>query len=54
VVVLTTSSSQDDIERMYGLQANCFVTKPIDLDEFFEIVHQIQGFWLRLVTLPKN
>jgi CheY-like chemotaxis protein len=52
VVVLTTSASQDDIERAYSSHANCYLTKPVDLDQFLSVVHAIDHFWLSLVKLP--
>jgi chemotaxis family two-component system response regulator Rcp1 len=52
VVVLTMSSSQKDIEESYNLNANCHVTKPLDLNEFIEVFERIQCFWLRTVKLP--
>ncbi len=52
VVVLTTSSSESDVIRSYNLQANCFITKPVDLEQFVQVVRQIQDFWLSTVKLP--
>ena len=52
VVILTTSKSQGDINRAYGLHANCYISKPVDFDEFTHVVQRIQDFWLSLVTLP--
>jgi chemotaxis family two-component system response regulator Rcp1 len=52
VVVLTTSKSEEDILRSYELHANCYVTKPVDLDQFIRVVQSIDGFWLTVVTLP--
>lgn len=52
VVVLTTSASQDDISRAYGHHANCYITKPVDLDQFLRVVQSIESFWLSLVKLP--
>jgi len=52
VVILTTSKAEEDIIRSYKLHANCFLTKPIDLNKFFEMVKSIEGFWLTLVKLP--
>jgi two-component system, chemotaxis family, response regulator Rcp1 len=52
VVVLTTSSSQDDVTRAYGHHANCYITKPVDLDQFLRVIQSIETFWLSLVTLP--
>lgn len=52
VVVLTTSEAESDILRSYKLHANCYITKPVDLDKFIQIVHGIEDFWLSVVKLP--
>jgi chemotaxis family two-component system response regulator Rcp1 len=52
VVVLTTSDDEHDILKTYNLHANAYVTKPVDLDRFIEVVRQIEGFWLSIVQLP--
>lgn len=52
VVVLSISSSEKDIRESYNLNANCFVTKPLDLNEFIQVFERIQNFWLRTVKLP--
>ena len=52
VVVLSISSSEKDIEESYNLSANCYVTKPLDLNEFIDVFERIQSFWLRTVKLP--
>lgn len=52
VVILTSSAAERDIVRSYALHANCYVTKPIDLDQFIEVVRSIQYFWLTVVRLP--
>lgn len=52
VIVLTTSASERDVEEAYRLHANCYVTKPVDLDSFFSVVRLIQEFWLTAVQLP--
>jgi CheY-like chemotaxis protein len=52
VVVLTTSAAEEDILRSYQLQANCYITKPVDLDRFVEIVKLISDFWFAAVRLP--
>lgn len=52
VVVLTTSSADADIFKSYGLGANCFVTKPIGLEQFLTVVRSIEEFWLTIVRLP--
>ena len=54
VVVLSTSDSERDILKSYDLHANCFVTKPVGLDEFIKIVMSIEDFWLSIVKLPKE
>ncbi len=54
VVVLTTSSADEDIMRSYNLHANCFITKPVDLDQFMDVVKSIEGFWFTIVKLPPN
>ncbi len=52
VVVLTTSKQEEDILRAYNLNANCYVTKPLDLDQFLHVVKSIDSFWLGIVALP--
>ena len=52
VVVLTTSSAELDVLNSYKLRANCFVTKPVDLEQFIAAIKAIEGFWLDIVTLP--
>jgi two-component system, chemotaxis family, response regulator Rcp1 len=52
VVILTTSASEQDILRSYLLHANCFITKPVDLDGFLKVVKSIDNFWLSVVKLP--
>jgi two-component system, chemotaxis family, response regulator Rcp1 len=52
VVVLTTSRAEQDVLRSYELQANCYITKPVDLDQFITVVQSIENFWLTIVTLP--
>ncbi|MBE0501520.1 MAG: response regulator [Desulfuromonadales bacterium] len=54
VVVLTTSRAEKDILCSYNLHANCFITKPVDLIQFIEVVKTIENFWLSIVTLPKS
>ena len=53
VVVLTTSSAELDIVKSYDLHANCYITKPVDLDKFVEVVRTIDDFWLTVVRLPR-
>jgi chemotaxis family two-component system response regulator Rcp1 len=52
VVVLTTSAAESDISRSYELHANCYITKPLDLDEYFDVVGSIKSFWLANARLP--
>jgi two-component system, chemotaxis family, response regulator Rcp1 len=52
VVVLTTSRAEQDVLRSYELQANCYITKPVDLEQFLTVVRSIEDFWLTIVTLP--
>lgn len=52
VVVLTTSKAEEDVLRSYELHANCYVTKPVDLEKFILVVKSIDRFWLTVVTLP--
>jgi two-component system, chemotaxis family, response regulator Rcp1 len=52
VVVLTTSRAEEDILRTYDLHANCFITKPVDLDQFITVVASISDFWFSVVRLP--
>ncbi|MFA7239768.1 MAG: response regulator [Sulfuricellaceae bacterium] len=53
VVILTTSAAETDILQAYGLHANCYITKPVELEQFMDIVKSIEGFWLTVVKLPK-
>ena len=53
VIVLTISKAEEDIIRSYNLHANCFLIKPIDLNQFFDVVRSIEDFWLSLVKLPR-
>ena len=52
VVVLTTSRAEHDVLRSYELQANCYITKPVDLEQFITVVKSIEDFWFTVVTLP--
>jgi two-component system, chemotaxis family, response regulator Rcp1 len=54
VVVLTTSASEADILRSYNLHANCFITKPVGLNGFLDVVKSIDNFWLTVVKLPSE
>lgn len=52
VVVLTTSKAEEDIVKTYDLHVNCYITKPVDLEQFLSVVHVIEDFWLCVVKLP--
>lgn len=52
VVVLTSSAAEQDIVRAYDLHANCYVSKPVDLDQFIHVVKSIEDFWFSIVKLP--
>jgi two-component system, chemotaxis family, response regulator Rcp1 len=52
VVILTTSSSEADVLQSYNLHANCYISKPVDLDGFLKVVRSIDSFWLTVVKLP--
>jgi len=52
VVVLTTSQAEQDVVKSYNLGVNCYITKPVDLDQFFNVIKSIEEFWLKVVTLP--
>jgi chemotaxis family two-component system response regulator Rcp1 len=54
VVILTTSASEEDILRSYLLHANCYITKPVDLDGFLKVVKSVDNFWLSVVKLPRE
>jgi two-component system, chemotaxis family, response regulator Rcp1 len=54
VVVLTTSSAEQDIFKSYKLHANCYITKPVDLEQFVQVVKSIDDFWLTVVRLPSE
>ena len=52
VVVLTTSRSEDDVLRAYDLHANCYLNKPVGLEDFIKVVQSIENFWIEMATLP--
>ena len=52
VVILTTSDAEQDILKSYDLNANCYITKPVDLEQFSKVVHSIEDFWFSIVKLP--
>jgi two-component system, chemotaxis family, response regulator Rcp1 len=54
VVILTTSKAEEDILRSYALHANCYVTKPVDLEQFITVVRSIEEFWFSIVRLPSR
>ena len=54
VVILTTSAAEHDILRSYQLYANCYITKPVDLDQFLKVVKTLDNFWLTIVKLPSD
>lgn len=54
IIVLTTSSSEQDILNTYANHANAYITKPVDFDQFINVVRSIENFWLTIVKLPKT
>jgi chemotaxis family two-component system response regulator Rcp1 len=54
VVVLTTSEDTQDVARAYSQHANCYIAKPVDLEQFLRVIQSIENFWLTLVRLPPN
>jgi CheY-like chemotaxis protein len=54
VIILTTSKSDEDVLRSYRLRANCYISKPVDLDGFLKVVKSIDDFWLSIVKLPRK
>ena len=52
VVIVTSSEAERDVARAYDLHANCYITKPVDLRQFIEVVKSIEDFWLAVVRLP--
>ena len=54
VVVLSSSQAETDIARAYELHANCYVTKPVDIDHFLQVVKSIEEFWVEIVKLPSQ
>jgi CheY-like chemotaxis protein len=54
VIILTTSSAQSDIVHTYSNHANCYIMKPVDFNQFMEVVRTIENFWLTIVMLPPN
>ena len=54
VVILSSSSAEQDILKSYDLHANCYITKPVDFDQFVAVVRSIEDFWLTMVKLPRS
>ncbi len=54
VVIMTTSQAEKDVDQAYQLNANCYVTKPLDFLQFVALVRSIENFWLTIVTLPRR
>jgi chemotaxis family two-component system response regulator Rcp1 len=54
VVILTTSRAEADIVQTYGLHANCYIVKPVDLGQFISVIRAIEDFWLKVVRLPSG
>jgi CheY-like chemotaxis protein len=54
IVVLTTSNAEVDVLRSYDLHANCYITKPVDVEAFFSVIRSIDSFWLAVVRLPSE
>lgn len=54
VVVVTSSRAEQDVIKSYNLHANCYITKPVDLDKFVEVVKAIEDFWVGIVKLPSR
>ena len=54
VVILTTSQAEEDVLNAYHLNANCYISKPVDLDQFIKVVKTIEDFWLTIVKLPSE
>ena len=54
VVILTTSTAEQDVLKSYDLHANCYITKPVDLSQFLVVVRAIEDFWLQIVKLPNE
>jgi CheY-like chemotaxis protein len=54
VMILSTSKADQDLHKAYNLHANCYITKPVDLDQFMNVVRSIEHFWFNIVTLPPD
>ena len=53
VIILTTSDADQDIDATYDLHANCYITKPVDFNQFISVIQSVEDFWLSIVKLPK-
>lgn len=54
VVIITSSEAEQDVVKSYNLNANCYITKPVNLDQFIKVVQSINDFWFTIVKLPNN
>jgi two-component system, chemotaxis family, response regulator Rcp1 len=54
VLVMTTSQEPEDVQKAYSLNANCYITKPVQLDDFMNVVQSIENFWLKTAVLPEQ
>ncbi|HUS07313.1 MAG TPA: response regulator [Bryobacteraceae bacterium] len=54
VIIMSTSKAPQDIQKAYSLNANCYIAKPVDLEQFLSVVRSIEDFWLTIVTLPSD
>lgn len=54
VIMLTTSSAENDVYRSYQNHANCYITKPVGLNNFLEVIESIENFWISIVQLPRH
>ncbi|KKN34427.1 hypothetical protein LCGC14_0793750 [marine sediment metagenome] len=54
VVILTISEAEEDIYKSYNLHANCYITKPVDLEQFIKVIKATENFWFTIVTLPNH
>lgn len=54
VVIITSSEAEQDVLKTYELYVNCYVTKPVDLEQFIKVIQSIETFWLTIVTLPSS
>ncbi len=54
IVILTTSKAEEDVLKTYNLHANCYITKPLDFEQFLQVVKSIENFWMSIVVLPNG